>query len=154
MITAETIPAVDWTLFLSCFMHCYKRVKYLYGGKTPSLGCDSSAFSVVDCSGFVAWILYRATRGLLALNMGSQQMREWFQNLGARNVDYQDAAQGAPGRLFLGVLLPSSDGIGHVFLMSDGVTYESHGHFGVDSRKWDIRVLRNCRHCYEIPIAA
>jgi cell wall-associated NlpC family hydrolase len=146
---------VSLATVLLCFQHTVGRVKYQLGAK-PSLGSDSSSFSLSDCSGWVRWALDRAG---LSLPDGSATQHEWCAaNL--RSVDYDNAAtQSDPSRLFIAFIAPGG-GIGHVWLLQGGTsaepgrTMECHGSRGVDSRPFDTPILANVCACYELPTSA
>lgn len=136
------------------------RVKYKLGAKA-SPTADSDLIKRIDCSGFVRWILARASEQRLILPDGSQNQLGWSRaNL--RKLDkYSDVtyAEGDPSRLFIAFLSPKPGAAWprHVWLLrSNGVkmrTMESHGSGGVNSREWDTSALKACKEVFEIKLA-
>jgi len=139
---------VSLAIVKECFAHTAGRVKYKLGAK-PSLGCDSSKFSLSDCSGWVRWALDCAG---LALPDGSAAQHEWAA-AHLREVRYKDAGTMAdPSRLFIAFIAPGS-GIGHVWLVNAGASLECRGHTGVSSRPWDNPTLLHAvSACCELPV--
>lgn len=91
----------------------------------------------IDCSGFALYDLYHLTGGAVSLNpemVNSAALHEWCIEQG-----YEPCAT-ADGHLLDGVfrlwfLTPAQGGgIGHVLGTCDGMSYESHGSKGPDSR--------------------
>ena len=109
--------------------------QYEFGGKV-SLDADSStvAASGIDCSGYVRWLLHRATKGRVSIPDGSAVQHDWFKEHKFKLSSVASAC------LMDGVLrvafLPPSSGIGHVLLIRDGQTFESHGSAGPNRRTW------------------
>src|SRR5262249_20681679 len=62
---------------------------------------------------------------------------DWVVSHGFQKSSVADAMM-SDGIVRIGFLRPqdSSEGIGHVALIADGKTLESHGHVGPDSRAW------------------
>ncbi|MCW3053277.1 MAG: peptidase and in kexin sedolisin [Chthonomonadales bacterium] len=149
---------ISLAALLLVFAHMVGRVKYLLGGKAPSLDCDTSQISEIDCSGFVRYAIAKATNQRLILPDGSAAQREWCERQGLRKVAYTNAATLAdPSRIFICFITASHSGaIGHVWILIGGKTYESHGGgVGVSSRAWNTPVLiGNVSACYEMPAAA
>ena len=128
-----------------------RHVPYLWGGKAPSLDCDSNDITGIDCSGFSRWLAYRATGGALTLPEGSVAQHQWA----AANLTpatYHGIREYGKGRLFIAFENPNP--VGHVWFV-DGdtcMTMESHGHSGPGSRQYDSDMfLRIVDACYELP---
>jgi len=138
---------------------CARRVRYRMGAKAPGLTADSAAISHLDCSGFVRWVLARASRGALVLPDGSTNQRAWCEQHLRRIGEYSHVRFAAqdPGRVFVAFLAPSAirpRSAGHVWLVRAGVTLESCSGKGVCSRPWDTPVLRqHASATYEVPVA-
>jgi hypothetical protein len=127
---------------------------YLYGGKSPSLYCQTSAIHGIDCSGFTKYVLARSTGQQLVVPDGSFDQYSWCAMVAKLNpVDYSGIGQYGQGRLFWAFYVNPS-GIGHTWLVDGtiGRSLESHGHAGPSSRLWNDEVLmRIVTHCYELP---
>jgi cell wall-associated NlpC family hydrolase len=113
--------------------------QYRLGGKAPSLDADSSVIGRIgiDCSGFVRWILYRATDNRLVIPDGSWHQREWAESVGFKESTVL-AGSATDNRVRLAYMKPlSSGGIGHIALVHNALTIESSGKRGPGRRPWD-----------------
>jgi hypothetical protein len=135
---------IDQTIaFVTACMTSTPRVHYGLGVKIPSDASQPGdpsppGFVAVDCSGFVRAAIRRSTHPqLTAFPDGSVVQHDW--------VDAHGFAAGAPddgtlrdGRVRIAFLPPtaSPDNIGHVVLIYNGETLESHGGVGPDRRVW------------------
>lgn len=139
------------------YSKCEGRVKYRLGAKAPSLTADSNVITHIDCSGFLRWLLARASDQTLRLPDGSVRQAAWCEQHLRRLEHPSDVAYARddPGRLFIVFLRPSAirpRSAGHVWLVCEGRTIESRGGVGVSSRAWDTSVLRDhASAAYEVP---
>jgi cell wall-associated NlpC family hydrolase len=109
--------------------------RYGLGAKAPSLGCDTHEIEAIDCSGFVRFALYRASG--VTLPDGSVNQHDWVDAQGFKRSSVAAAAL-EDGVLRIAFLSPADGGgVGHVMLVLNGYTLESHGHKGVDRRPWN-----------------
>ena len=100
----------------------------------------------VDCSGMSRWLIYHLTGGVTVIPDGSTNQRGWVEGLGRPNLEGFQEVPVADGHQINGVLYiaflsptQTNEHIGHVLLLCNGVTYESHGgpgEKGPDSREW------------------
>jgi len=129
-----------------------RRVPYVWGGKSPSLGCDSNEITGLDCSGLSRWMAYRATDGALTIPEGSENQHQWCIDHGLPKADYHGIGEHGAGRLFICFEDPTPTG--HVWFV-DGTTkgtLESYGHHGPGSRPYDLDMFfRIVDACFEIP---
>lgn len=128
------------------FDHMKGRVTYDFGGKAPSLTCDTSEIDGIDCSGFVRYALAKASDQKFILPDGSSNQRDRCNQIGLHKLaSYSDVQYGAkdPNRLFIAFIAAHGGHPGHVWLVRGGVTMESHGGAGVSSREWDVPVLKS-----------
>lgn len=109
----------------------------LQGHSLIGTGPDGDKATKVDCSGFVRWAIYHMTAGVVDLPDGSVIQHSWFDDHGYTKQD-PSVGHDTDGALRIAFLRPSStvDGIGHVLLIIDGMTYESHGGVGPSQRDW------------------
>jgi hypothetical protein len=146
-------PAFPWAHFINFDPHklidaldaCNSAdVTYGLGDKagawTSTPGAD---FTSIDCSGFVGWALSHATSGSFDTfrELGSVDQHDWLEAQGFKN-----SSIGACFRhddvLRIAFLPPHAIGpVGHVALVLNGYTLESHGEdgrgvAGPDSRGW------------------
>lgn len=125
---------------------------YLYGGKAPSLDCDTSLIHGIDCSGFARYILAKSTGQKLIVPDGSYAQNDWC-DANLTKADYFGIQAYGYGRLFW-CFYRHASGIGHTWL-ADGTlkkTLESHGHGGPSSRSILDPVLTSIvTSCYELP---
>lgn len=115
------------------------RVTYGLGKKVPFFGAvPGKDFTQVDCSGFVREAIRRATNPMLPFPDGSVVQHEWIDN---HRFERGTVADGklADGAVRVAFLRPqdSPHGIGHIVLISNAKTLESHGGTGPDQRSWD-----------------
>jgi hypothetical protein len=142
---ADAPPAlnIDWdrvTTFLTDCQTSNPRVGYKLGAKIPS---DSSRpgvdFTAVDCSGFVRAAIRRSTNPrATAFPDGSVTQHDWVK---AQKFPAATVADGklTDDRIRIAFLSPqdSPQKIGHVVLIRNGMTVESHSGVGPDSRIFD-----------------
>lgn len=109
---------------------------YQMGAKAPSLDCDSSQITAIDCSGFVRYALARATNQYIVLPDGSANQHAFIEDHGYKVSTVENGLlQDGAWRIFF--LSPrDGGGTGHVGLIKNGTTYESHGGVGPDCRVW------------------
>lgn len=110
--------------------------QYRLGGKAPSLESDSATVARVgiDCSGYVRWIVYRASG--VAMPDGSWHQAAWADRQGFKTTTVE-AGGLKDGRVRLAYMKPLSEGgVGHIALVLDGQTIESSGKRGPGRRPW------------------
>jgi hypothetical protein len=152
---------VDLRTFRSIFNAMKIRARYNFGAKANSLNQRVSDITGIDCSGFSQLALHRATGGAAEAPDGSQNQRDWCEQIGlhklAKYSDVQYAARDN-SRLFICFIRPltirkTTIKAGHVWFVSEGRTYESSTPTnGVGSRHWNQLVFR-VRHAvaFELP---
>lgn len=147
------LKAVSLSKLKAVYDHMAGRVKYVYGAKAPSIDCDSHDINGIDCSGFTRYALAKATNGGMVLPDGSQVQLEWAEKHLRKLKAYSDLrhTEDDSTRLFIAFLrVTRHRAIGHVWLIREGETLESHGGTGVDSRGWDTHPLLSSTDCFEI----
>jgi hypothetical protein len=125
--------------FLDACRTSTPRVTYGLGKKVPFLhAVPGKNFTRVDCSGFVREAIRLATNPAAPFPDGSVVQHDWI------HEHRFEKATIADGKLNddvvrIAFLRPqdSAHGIGHVALISRGMTLESHGGVGPDARRWD-----------------
>jgi cell wall-associated NlpC family hydrolase len=113
--------------------------QYRLGGKAPSLDADSATIGRIgiDCSGYVRWILHRATGNRLVIPDGSWHQAEWAEATGLKTSTIL-AGSATDGRVRLAYMKPlSQGGVGHIALIHNARTIESSGKRGPGRRPWD-----------------
>ena len=129
---------IDRELFLRVFHNLLSQhVGYGFGSKAKPLDVDSNDFhgtegNRIDCSGATRYILNKC--GLLIPD-GSVNQYDWLKAKGFKPTkQFGDK----DGRIRMPFLRPGDtpSGIGHVVFTYMGMTYESHGGRGIDSRPW------------------
>jgi len=119
---------------------CVKaHVTYGLGAKVPFYhAVPGRDFTKVDCSGFVRETILEATEKAIPFPDGSVVQHDWVK---ARQYPLSsvDAAKALDQKVRVAFLPPSAspERIGHVVLIYQARTLESHGHHGPDSRPWD-----------------
>jgi len=136
---AWPVAALDIALLLTLIERTEREGnQYPLGGKAPSLDADSTQIRRVgiDCSGFVRWILFRATHNQLVIPDGSWHQAEWAQEAGLKRSDIESGKL-LDGVVRLAYMKPlTSRGIGHIALIHNGRTIESSGKRGPGRRAW------------------
>jgi len=94
----------------------------------------------VDCSGFVRWAIYHALGCPTDYDVpdGSyNEHHQWADGVGFKTSDYA-AGFLSDNAVRIAFLEPSQspENIGHVLLLINGATCESHGSHGPDMRHW------------------
>lgn len=141
-----------------------RSIKYRLGAKAPALTADTSDYRFldgIDCSGFVRYIIAKATNQRVIVPDGSFNQLAWAQTQGLHQLEkYKDVVYGDPTRLFLCFIKAADtrEGIGHVWLVGKSSekdiprTMESYGGHGIGSRPWFVSPLRHrCHYAYELP---
>lgn len=124
--------------FLEACTTSHPRVGYGLGAKiSPHGAVPGTDFRAVDCSGFVRELIWRATAPHSNFKDGSVVQHEWVRSQGFQRATVQDGAL-RDGRVRIAFLPPdkSPKKIGHVALVHNGMTLESHGGLGPDARPW------------------
>lgn len=134
------------------------HIPYKMGGKALSLDCDSSVLGEdadgvmqgMDCSGYLRWLIYRITKGLVTIPDGSWNQRAWFQVQGFAPCNYSDCSR-KDDVLRIAFLNSENGEAGHVWLIVNSLTIESHGRSkingvwqdGPSRRPWNWKSLKN-----------
>jgi hypothetical protein len=124
--------------FLNACMTSSPRVTYGLGAKVPFFGAvPGKDFKKVDCSGFVREAIRRATSPRVDFPDGSVVQHDWIREHGFKKSTV-DAGSLKDGAVRIAFLRPQdvSSHIGHVVLIHNGRTLESHGGVGPNSRAW------------------
>lgn len=111
--------------------------QYEFGGKVE-IDADTAEVRAegVDCSGYVRWLVHRATGGAVTMPDGSAVQHEWVRDAGFK-ASSVPAARLLDGVVRIAFLSPTAGGgIGHVALIRNGLTFESHGGAGPNRRAW------------------
>lgn len=110
--------------------------QYKLGGKAPSLKADSAIIRSLklDCSGYVRWILHRATDDQVVMPDGSDNQAEWLDLHGFKRSTV-DAWFRKDGVVRIVHYNPIGK-VGHIAVVLNGETIESHGKAGPDRREW------------------
>ena len=133
------------------------HISYGFGSKA-ALTATPQSIHEIDCSGFVRYLMYQATSGRLTMPDGSWIQNDWCRHQALKLVPYQDASL-HDSIIRIAFLPPTTHHhhhhAGHVWLIQNGLTMESHGGVGPSRRAWNTTVLLNgVRQCYELAIAS
>lgn len=124
--------------FLNSCMNSSPRVKYGLGAKIrPHGAVPGTGFTKVDCSGFVRETVWRATTPHFNFPDGSVVQHDWIRDKGYERGTRADAFL-QDGKIRIVFFRPqdSPSHIGHVALVHNAKTIESHGGVGPNSRDW------------------
>lgn len=127
------------------------HIHYALGAKAKHLNCLPAEIKAIDCSGFVRYLIHQLTGAILP--DGSYHQHDWCKKQGLPKAKYSPDAGGQDQILRIAFITPSKHHpVGHVWLVLNGSTLESHGHtVGPDSRPWNTSVLRkHVGDCYEL----
>lgn len=149
-----TPKPINWKAYLAYFAAMRLHgVRYQYGGKLPKLSTPPSEAPNLDCSGYMRGNIYHSAGGTVIPD-GSQNQLDWCM---ARLEEVPYGA--ATNDFIIAFMKPFTNGVGgvgHVWNVKDGMTYECHGRTtGIDSRPWDHASLKD--HVYKAfrwPLAA
>jgi len=139
-VAAATI-AIDLAqarAFLDDCMSSTPRVTYGLGAKVPFHGAiPGKNFRAVDCSGFIRELIWRSTTPHQGFPDGSVVQHDFVRDHGFEQTT-REAALRQDGVVRIAFLRPqdSPQRIGHVVLIHNVRTLESHGGVGPDSRAW------------------
>lgn len=130
----------DIDLLTLCHHKMIDRVKYKWDSK-PSLGLESWQVKTADCSGYIRYLLYRASNRQLVTPEGSVEIHELFSGLltpcefvATKNID---------GIVRVSFIPETKDHAGHIWLTLNGHTIECYGGHGAGSRQWNTPILKN-----------
>ncbi|WP_019565575.1 N-acetylmuramoyl-L-alanine amidase [Agrobacterium sp. 10MFCol1.1] len=141
-------PMATWTTiafdmskalsFLNACMNSKPRVVYGYGAKIRAGEVPGRDFISVDCSGLVRELVRRATDLNGKFPDGSFIQHEWVRDRHFKQLDRSEGKL-TDGVVRIAFMKPndSPNGIGHVAIVHDGYTLESHGGVGPNRRIWD-----------------
>jgi hypothetical protein len=124
--------------FLQDCLTSHPRVGYKLGAKIRPGEEPGRDFKNVDCSGFVRMLVRLSTDLGGRFPDGSVVEHEWVQRKGFQTLP-RSTGSSRDGAVRIAFLRPqdSPHRIGHVVLIHDGKTLESHRGVGPDSRAWN-----------------
>jgi len=141
LFTGFPVLRVSRQILQACMDNTVNLKAYKMGGK-PDLDSDSAEWTRTDCSGYVRWILHRASLDKPIMPEGSANQRDWCLQKGFKPTDYSNTGE-LDGRLRISFLPARRGKAGHVWLCWNGRTIESRGGRGPTRRAWDTPVLKN-----------
>ena len=154
----STVPAypsfaIDAGKMLAIVKDCRVRgTKYGLGAKSHDLNSSPLDAPAIDCSGFLRYLLFKATGGTLLIPDGSTNQNDWAASQGLKHYGKANYGNCENHDGFLRLCFcraSASEPIGHVWLCYNGMTLESHASIGPSSRAWDTPVLsRIVTDCY------
>lgn len=112
------------------------RVGYKLGAKCKPGAVPGLDFKAIDCSGFVRECVRRATNLGSSFPDGSVVQHDWVRRQGYERLSGNMCFAPDNG-VKIAFLNPAGGEPGHVALVHDGKTLESHANVGPDSRGWD-----------------
>jgi hypothetical protein len=131
-----------------------QHIRYGLGAKAPPghVGDYPPDYTTIDCSGWIRAATIYSTFGIangpLVIPDGSVNQHDWFDANHFKahtGADYSTYAPLTDNILRIAFISPDSSpqGIGHVWYVQNGVTFESHAPNGPSSRPWNTPVLVN-----------
>ena len=134
----------------------YGHDKLKYGEDPAKITKNTS----IDCSAYVHYVLNRVTNGKIVIGRGplcenSGSIRDWAKKQGFASVKYSEQANLNDFILRLAYLPPKTKTtFGHIWLVLNSQTLESHGSKGVNRRKWNDKNLAGVTDCFNIARAS
>jgi hypothetical protein len=92
--------------------------------------------------------MYKATGGAVHMPDGSWIQHDWCKHQKFMTADYNTDARQQDNWLRIAFLPKHEKHPGHVWLVLNGKTLESHGHKGPDRRLWSTSALKKVNACY------
>ena len=143
--------------FLHACTTSQPRVSYGLDAKAPNDASQPGApappgFVKLDCSGFVRAVIRRSTTPKMTqFPDGSVQQHDWVRAQGYPKATVADGGS-LDGKVRIAFLPPHAtpDHIGHVVLLHEGQTLESHGGVGPDRRNWSALPWRTHTEVFEL----
>jgi hypothetical protein len=125
------------------------HIRYGFGSKA-AFKTTPEDIKAIDCSGFVRYLIYHVTDGEVIMPDGSWNQNAWCKHNHLITVEFATAAD-IDGWLRIAFLPPKKGHAGHVWLILNGKTLESHGGVGPDRRPWDTPILKSqVKNCYKM----
>ncbi|WP_395735916.1 hypothetical protein [Prosthecobacter sp.] len=116
------------------------KTKYGLGSKAHPINAEPSKIKAIDCSGLVRYLVYNASKDH-SFPDGSWTQMDYLTKKKFRKVDYKHKASLNDSWLRIAFIKKSGSHPGHVWLIHNGKTIESHGGKGPDRRPWNASVL-------------
>ncbi|MBC7808497.1 MAG: hypothetical protein H7145_20375 [Akkermansiaceae bacterium] len=141
-------PFATLALDLAALVSLHKRLIGEVGYRLGAKCAVGDTPENIDCSGYVGWLLSNVTptplRSVIArdiVGLGTWHLSEWLKKSGFKRSTV-DSGRRTDGVLRVAITLAARNpvtgrmGIGHIALVWNGRTIESHGGRGVNSREW------------------
>ncbi len=126
-------------------------VKYRFGAKFQSVAAEHPLGRYVDCSGYIRWLVLHGSNGELLLPDGSVNQHARILQDGFPIRDYSKTLLNRTGAVYICFLRPTSRLAGHVWLLRNGATMESHWGKGINSRNGKLlSYLGRQVYCYRL----
>ena len=120
------------------------HIGYGLGSKAPSLSSNPDAISRIDCSGFVRYVMFKVCG--IVIPDGSWNQNDWAKKAPLPEVSYSGKAAESDGMVRIAFLTQNKHRkVGHVWLVLNQWTIESHGGVGPSrrQRRWPRRCPRD-----------
>lgn len=124
------------------------NIPYTFGGKAAPGAKPADLAGGIDCSGYVAWLMYDATDLHVHMPSGSVLQRSWCRRMGFKNygkLGYLANCLKKDNRLRIAFFAGSP---GHVWLILNGQTIESYGGHGPGRRSAISNPLMRVQECF------
>jgi hypothetical protein len=126
-------------------------VKYRFGAKFADPKQSLPPESYVDCSGYIRWLVFHGSGRIFMLVDGSANQRLMVETEGFPKRDYREALKDESGTVYICFFRPGPAVAGHVWLLRNGKTMESHYGKGINSRSGRLLSLMGRKvYCYRI----
>ena len=126
------------------------KTQYGLNSKPRPLNVDPVKIKAVDCSGLVHYLIHTSSDAK-SFPDGSWKQWHYLTNKKFKPVDYKNKASLQDGWLRIAFIKPKGGHPGHVWLIHNGQTIESHGGKGPDRRLWNTSILtKEVSSCFEL----
>ena len=126
------------------------KTQYGLNSKAVPLNIDPVKIKTIDCSGLVHYLIHNASDAK-SFPDGSWKQWDYLTKRNFKPVDYKNKASLQDGWLRIAFIKKKGKLPGHVWLIHNGQTIESHGGKGPDRRLWNTSVLtKDVSSCFEL----
>ncbi len=126
-------------------------VRYKFGAKFDSISVEHPMGRRVDCSGYIRWLVLHGSNGELLLPDGSVNQHAFILQQGFPMREYSKALLNASGAVYINFFRPTKILAGHVWLLHNGKTMESHFGKGINSRSGQLLARMGRKvYCYRL----
>jgi cell wall-associated NlpC family hydrolase len=126
-------------------------VSYRLGAKFDDITAEHPIAHHVDCSGYIRWLVFHGSGGVLHLPDGSVNQHAFIQQQMFSARDYSKVLSNTSDAVYICFLRPTERKAGHVWLLRNGQTMESRSGKGISTRRGVLlKLLFRPIYCYRL----